>query len=38
LRIKNFPAVNTFVVALKGFKNKVSVYTGLAAWKINEFH
>ncbi len=38
LRIVNFPAVNTFIVAFKGFKNTVSVYTGLAAWKINDFH
>ncbi len=37
-RIQNFPAVNTLIVALKGFKNTVSVYTGLAAWKINDFH
>ncbi len=38
LRIQNFPAVNTLIVALKGFKNTVSVYTGLAAWKINDFY
>ncbi len=38
LRIENFPAVNTLIIALKGFENTVSVYTGLAAWKINDFH
>ncbi len=25
-------------VAFKGFKNTASVYTGLAAWKINDFN
>ncbi len=38
LRIENFPEVNTLIIAFKGFKNTVSVYTGLAAWKINDFH
>jgi hypothetical protein len=38
LRITNFPAVNTLIVAFKGFENTVSVYTDLAAWKINDFH
>jgi hypothetical protein len=31
-------ACHTLIVAFKGFKNTVSVYTGLAAWKINDFH
>ncbi len=38
LRIKNFSAVNALIVALKGIKNTLSVYTGLAAWKMNDLY